>query len=553
MTLSIAHRALYFVFVFIGSNAWSATDPTVSSESAVPLSKNLGTLQFQITTSSPQAQDYFNQGLRLTFGFNHEEARLAFEQAAKVDPHCAMCYWGAALVLGPNINLPMDPANESRAHELAQKALAAAAVPNSAITAKELALIEAITKRYGENSSIDREHRNDSYAKAMRTVANRYFEDSTIQSLFAESLMDLSPWDYWTREGEPKKYTNELVAALERAIELDENHPGACHYYIHAVEASLEPDRALECARKLPGLMPGAGHLVHMPAHIYMRLGMYDEAIEANQNASHVDHRYIQDRRPKGFYPLLYYPHNLHFLYAANAMAGRSADAILAAREVIANVSPDAVAQNPALELFTPTLYFALTRFGRWDDLLKEPGPPDTFKYTNGVWHFARGLAFTAKNDIPKATRERNQLRAIVLEMGENVVIGLNRGKSLLEIADNVLTAEMLAREKKFEDAVVVLDKAITQEEALIYDEPPAWFQPVRQVKGAILIAADRPLDAEQAYREDLVRNPNNGWSLFGLLASLKAQKKIQDIATMEQRFRRAWQNADVTLTASRF
>lgn len=553
MTFSIAFRALFFFFVFVSSDAWSATDPAVSSGSSVPLSNNLGTLKFSITTSSPQAQDYFNQGLRLTFGFNHEEAGLAFEQAAKVDPDCAMCYWGSALVLGPNINLPMDPANEFRAHELAQKALAAAMAPNSNISAKERGLIEALTKRYGENASIDREHRNDSYAKAMRTVANRYFEDSTIQSLFAEALMNLSPWDYWTREGEPKKYTNELVAALERALEMDENHPGACHYYIHAVEASLEPDRALDCARKLPSLMPGAGHLVHMPAHIYMRLGMYEDAIEANQNASHVDHRYIQDRRPRGFYPLLYYPHNLHFLYAANAMAGRSADAILAAREVIANVSPDAVAQNPALELFTPTLYFALARFGRWEDLLKEPGPPETLRYTSGIWHFARGLAFTAQNDFTKATRERNQLRAIVLEMGEDVIIGLNHGKSLLEITDNVLTAEMLARENNFDDAISVLNKAIDQEDALIYEEPPAWFQPVRQVKGAILMTANRPLDAEQAYRDDLARNPNNGWSLFGLVASLKSQKKIQDIASMEQRFRRAWQNADVPLSASRF
>ncbi len=531
---------------------WSCSAVSALAEPSpteLPLYDNLGTHYFTITTSSPQAQKYFNQGLRLTYGFNHEEAGMAYKEAARHDPSCAMCYWGIALVLGPNINLPMDAANEPAALEAARKAVSL----SKSVTDKERALIEALAKRYGKDANQERAARDQAYASAMSQVAARFPDDPDIQALFAESMMDLRPWDYWTSNGEPKPGTDQVVAALEQALKVNPNHPGACHYYIHAVEASTQPERGLDCARKLPTLMPGAGHLVHMPAHIYMRLGMYEDAIAANQTAAHVDHNYIQDRKPQGFYPMAYYPHNLHFLYAASAMAGRSNEAILAARELVEKVPPEAVSEIPPLELFTPTPYFALARFGKWEEILNESAPPVNWKYTTAIWHYARGLAYNAMNEPGSATKEKNQLRAIRLEMGEDVVIGLNQGKKLLELADLVLSAEIAAREGHVETAKNMLNDAIQLEATLVYDEPPAWYQPVRQVLGAIMLSAKRPAEAEKLYREDLQRNPNNGWSLFGLVESLKAQDKITELATMEQRFRSAWRKADVSLSASKF
>ncbi|HET8760105.1 MAG TPA: hypothetical protein VFN94_03505 [Nitrospiria bacterium] len=532
LLLSAAHRA--------------GADETAPS---VPLYDDLGKHHHAITTQSPQAQGYFDQGLRLTYAFNHAEAIAAFKEAARIDPDCAMCYWGAALAMGPNINLPMDLKDEPAAHELAQKALALA----QKVSEPERAYIEALAKRYGNEPGDSRSARDFAYADAMRRVAKRHKNDQDAATLFAEALMDLQPWDYWTANGAPKGHIEEIVATLERVIKANPNHPGACHFYIHAVEASMHPQRALPCAKRLAGLMPGAGHLVHMPAHTYMRVGMYQEAEEANVHAVHVDEGYIRDRKPQGFYPMAYYPHNLHFLYWASAMAGRSQVAIATARELATKVPDEMVKEVPPLEMFKPIPYFALTLFGKWDDMLNEPEPAAELKYTAGIWRYARGRALTATAKIDEAKAELGAVTKLADEIPPDQMVNLNSAKSILQLAGKVLAGEIAAKEGRTDDAVQSLTEAIAIEDRLVYDEPRPWYQPVRQNLGAVLLAAKRPAEADKVYREDLTRNPNNGWSLYGLTQSLKARGNKKLAALEEKYFQKAWSRADVTLTASRF
>lgn len=539
----------FFIFLALSSAATAIFAGAISVEPTVPLFDNLGKHHHAITTTSPLAQRYFDQGLRLVFAFNHNEAIAAFKQAAELDPNCAMCYWGIALAMGPNINLPMDLKQEPHAYESAQKARALAA--NA--TKSERAYIEALTHRYAQEPGANRVARDASYAQAMRDVAKRFPQDADAATLFAEALMDLQPWDYWTHEGQPKGAIKEIVTTLEGALKKNANHPGACHYYIHAVEASLEPQRALRCARNLPNLMPGAGHLVHMPAHVFMRLGYYAEAVAANIQAADVDHHYIQDRKPQGFYPLMYYPHNLHFLYAAASMSGQSEQAINAARALTEKVTPEIVRDFPSAELVLPTPLYALARFGKWDEILKASQPPKDLTYTTGIWHFTRGLAFAAKGELAAANAELDALKKLADQQAADHIIGLNSSKTLLKIASNVLTGEVENRQGQTDNAVRALREALTLEDTLTYDEPQAWYQPVRQVLGAILLAANKTADAENVYREDLKKNPENGWSLFGLKQSLESQQKTKDATVVDTRLKKAWQSADVTLTASRF
>jgi tetratricopeptide (TPR) repeat protein len=529
----------------------AATHPSFAqgTVASVPLYKDLGKHHHAITTKSPQAQRYFDQGLRLTYAFNHAEAIASFKEAARLDPECAMCYWGAALAMGPNLNLPMDPKDEPAAYTLAQQGLALA----PKVSAAERAYLEALVTRYAAEPGGSRLARDKAYADAMREVAKRHPSDADAATLFAESLMDLQPWDYWTHDGAGKGNIDEIVAALEGVLKKHPNHPGACHFYIHAVEASMEPQRALPCAKRLAGLMPGAGHLVHMPAHTYMRVGMYREAEEANVHAVHVDERYIRDRKPQGFYPMAYYPHNLHFLYWAAAMAGRSEMAIKTARELVAKVPDEMVKDVPPLEMFKPMPYFALTLFGKWDDILNEPAPAAEFKYATGIWRYARGRAFVAAGKLDDATAELDTVTKLAQEVPADLVVGLNAAKSVLQIATKVLTGEIAAREGRTDDAVQSFNQAIEIEDQLVYDEPRPWYQPVRQNLGAVLLAANRAAEAEKIYREDLRRNPDNGWSLFGLAQSLKAQGNHKQATPEEKRFQKAWKRADVKLAASRF
>ncbi|MEX5220063.1 MAG: hypothetical protein NW701_19755 [Nitrospira sp.] len=518
-------------------------------DNAPPLFNNLGTLHHPISTSSPKAQQYFDQGLRLVFAFNHEEAINSFKEAARLDPKAAMPYWGIAVALGPNINLPMSPEAGKHAYEAVQKARALA----STATPEERAYIDALAVRYSAEPEDKREALDAAYADAMGKVWARYPNDADAGALYAEAMMDQQPWDYWTSDGQPKGKATQIVATLERTLELNPNHPGACHYYIHAVEASSNPERALPCARRLPDLAPGAGHLVHMPGHIYLRLGMYQEAVERNVHASAVDHDYLEHRKLTGVYPVGYYPHNVHFLWSALSMEGRSKEAMKTAHDLERLVSWDMAAKVPALEDFAPTVLFTLVRFGKWDEALTVPKPPADLAYTNIVWHYARGMAFAATKRPDEAQQELKALTGLVESIPEDRIMGGSRVVDLAKIAEGVLAGEIAARQGRYVQAIETLKAAADVEDRLRYYEPPLWHIPVRHSLGAVLLQAGRPAEAEQVYREDLMHHPHNGWALFGLKQSLEAEQKQAEAKAVGQEFQQAWARADVQLPASRF
>jgi tetratricopeptide (TPR) repeat protein len=522
------------------------SQPTATElQAATPLYENLGTLHHGITTKSPVAQKYFDQGLRLTYGFNHDEAIKSFKEGIRHDSTCAMCYWGVAYALGPNINLPMDTSAARPAHEAAQKALKY----SSSVTPKERAYIEALAKRYSPEASADRAPLDTAWARAIGAVSRRFPADDDAAALYGEALMDLRPWNYWTNGGRPKApSTLEALRALEPVVKRNPNHPGACHYYIHAIEASNDARKALACAERLGSQMPGAGHLVHMPTHIYIRLGKWDVAADGNVHAVHADEQYISERQPTGVYPMAYYPHNYHMMWYALNMMGRSEEALEAAHGVAKNVPADAVRQAPPLEYFSPTVFYTLARFSKWDEILREPAPPKDLRYTTGVWHYVRGLAYTGQGKLDSAALERDKLIAIAKATPADAYANLNTVQSVLAIAENHLRGEMAAKRGKTDDAVRHLRKGIAGEDELTYDEPPPWYLPIRQRLGAVLLDANRPIEAERAFREDLVRRPENGWSLHGLAQSLKAQNKTEAAAAVEARFDKAWTNADVKL-----
>jgi tetratricopeptide (TPR) repeat protein len=520
------------------------------AEGKVPLFDDLGTYTHPVTTTVPLAQRYFDQGLRLAYGFNHDEAKRAFEEAARLDPKCAMAWWGVALVLGPNINLPTDPAREMEAMEAVGKAKALAGGASDV----ERGYIDAIAKRYSTDTRMERTAKDQGYADAMRDLAKRYPNDLDAATLFAEALMDLHPWDLWTLDGKPKWDVEEIVSTLEGVLKTNPKHPGANHLYIHAVEASPSPERALSSAERFTsGLVPGAGHLVHMPAHVYMRTGRYADAVEANARAAALDKSYIAKEKVQGVYPMIYYNHNLQFLAAAAAMDGRSETAIRTARELVGEVHVEMVKEMPMVEMVVPTSLWMMTRFGKWDEILADPAPHAALSYTTGMWHYARGMALTRKGKPEEAAKELEQLRGIAGKLPPDLMMNLNSAVSLLAIASDVLAGEMAAARGRHVKAVDLLEKAIRGEDALRYDEPPAWYYPVRQSLGAVLLAAKRTSDAEAVYREDLRRNPENGWSLFGLVQCLEARGAKDEAAATRRRFEAAWSRADVKLTASRF
>ncbi len=517
--------------------------------SSPPLYENLGTLHHPITTSSPKAQQYFDQGLRLVYAFNHEEAANSFKEAARLDPKAAMAYWGIALALGPNINAPREKNQDRRAYKAIQQAKALAARVSDA----ERAYIGALAVRYSPAPDVKPEALDRAYAEKMKTLAERFPDDPDAATLYAEALMDLHPWDYWTAEGEPKPWAGEIVSTLEGVLTKDRDHPGACHFYIHAVEASNRPELALACARRLPSLMPGAGHLVHMPAHIYMRVGQYHEAAERNVEAAAADQESLGHRRLTGVYPTGYYLHNLHFLWASLLMEGRSRESIRVARELAAKVRIDEAAKELWQEQFTATPVLSLVRFGRWEEALREPEPPPKLPYTRLMWHYARGLALAAKGRFDEAEEERAQMATFSNAFAKGRTDSHKDVVMLLQIADKVVAGETAARRGAFDEAIRLLDEAVRLEDGLRYMEPPDWYYPVRHSLGAVLLAAGRATEAEAVYREDLKRHPENGWALMGLVQSLKARRADREAAEVEARFRQAWGRADVTLTASRF
>lgn len=520
-----------------------------NGSASVPLFKGLSTWTHKVTTSSPEARQYFDQGLRFIYGFNHDEATRSFKEAARLDPNCAMAYWGIAFTLGPNYNLPTDPDRAKAAYEATQKAVTLA----PQVSEKERAYIEAIAKRYVADPQADRKALDVAFADAMREVAKRYPDDLDAVTLFAESMMNVRPWDLWTADGDPQPGTEEIVSALESVLKRNPDHLGAAHYYIHAVEASRQPERAERYADRLGKVAPGAGHLVHMPSHIYMRVGRYKDANVSNARAAKVDEDYLETHNVQGVYRIMYYPHNVHFQWAAATMEGRSKEALKAARKLVAQTSVEFIKQMPMVEFVPPTLLFGLARFGKWHEILQQPPPPAELQYTTAIWHYVRGLAFAATGNLEEAMIKQAQVTEMATAMPADRLVGQNSAAALLNVAAKTLQGEIAARRGNAEVAISALEEAVRLQDALKYEEPPPWYFPVRQSLGAVLLKAGRAADAEQVYRDDLKMNPENGWSLFGLARSLRVQKKGKEASAVERRFRKAWARADVRLIASRF
>jgi tetratricopeptide (TPR) repeat protein len=515
-----------------------------------PLFEGLGSYTRPITTDSPEAQKYFNQGLNFYFGFNHGAAIRAFQAAETIDPDCAMAHWGVALACGPHINFPLVP---PAAAELAWKELALAQEHATHASAVEQALIEALSHRYANPQPEDRGPLDQAYADAMRTVWKAHSDDVDVGALLAEALMDLRPWDQWTHEGQPQPGTDEILSTLDEVLKLDLNHPFANHLYIHALEASPHPERALAAADRLRDLQPGLAHNVHMPSHIDVRIGHWYEAITANLKAVEADLRYrTVSGEPKGLI-VLYAAHNQHMLAYAAMMTGQRDLAVEHIRAMVKGM-PEAVVKEYATlaEAFAAVPYEVLVRFGRWDEILAEPDHPEFMVFTRAFRHAARGIAYAAKNDVKSARTEQvAYLEASKLVPAEENLWGNNPCQALLAIATPMLEGEILVREGKLDQGLAELRTAVNAEDALHYDEPPGWLLPVRHSLGANLMQAGRFAEAEQVYRDDLARLPENGWSLFGLARSLELQHKSDEAAPVEARFQKLWSKADVQITSS--
>ena len=514
-----------------------------------PRLQNLGVHTFTVTTKSDRAQLFINQGMNLAYGFNHAEAVRAFSEAARLDPEAAMAYWGHALVLGPNINAAMNAEDEPKARDLAQKAVALKAK----VTPRERAFIDALANRYTGKAE-DRKKADRAFADAMGAVVKAYPDDQDAGTIYAESLMDLRPWNYWTRDGLPYDETREIQASLERVLAKNRNHPGALHLWIHLWEATDTPERAEAEADRLLPLMPGAGHIVHMPAHIYQRVGRHADVVKSNQLAAKADEDYIAQCRAQGLYPLAYYPHNLHFIWMGASASGQGRLALESAQKLAGAIPHEALATTPILQGFLVVPYWAMVRFGRWDDILADKGPRHETVFTRAAWRYARAMALSAKDRLDEADMELGQLRVLVSdpELKAQVTFSNNTGYAIMRIAPEVVAGEIAAKRKDWDKAVLHLDRAIRYEDALIFQEPADWHAPVRQNLGAVLLAAGRADEAEAVFWEDLRKNAENGWSLFGLVQALKAQGKDAEAAAAEARFTKAWKDADVRLTTAR-
>jgi tetratricopeptide (TPR) repeat protein len=556
----LRHRLIIFSALLLALAGCAAQDTVQSqthgahgrssADGRPVLYDSLGSYSYRITTASPDAQRWFDQGLRLVYAFNHHEAQKAFREAARLDPTCAMCFWGIAMTEGGNYNHPTDADREKKALAAVQQAGAL----GSGARPAERALIQALAKRHSADPQAKREMLDRAYADAMRDVARQFPDDLEASTFFADAMMNLRPWNLWAPDGTPHPGTEELVGTLERVIARNPNHPGALHLYIHAVEAGPQPGRGETAADRLLPLMPGAGHLVHMPSHIYWRVGRYSDAVTVNTAAAKADRAYFTTAQPSPIYRGLYYPHNIDFIWQSASMQGRSAETIRAAREFAENAPAEMIKQMPDMETAPVAPIVALARFGRWDEVLAYPAPPRDWPYTSGVWRYARGLAFNAKGQAADATRELRELENILKSVPpERTVAFFFRAKNVLQLAANLLAGEIAAKAGDVATAERLLRAAVAEQDTHWFTEPPPWYFPVRQSLGAVLLQAGRASDAEPVYREDLRRNPGNGWSLFGLAQSLKAQGKTAEAAQVDEGFRKAWAQADVRLTASRF
>jgi len=522
--------------------AWDETDGPLNRY------EGFGGYERSITTSSAEAQEWFNQGIQLLYGYNHDEAIRSFRKAAEVDPDCAMAWWGVAYASGLHINNPeMSRSQSRRAWQAAREARKRL----SNASPVEQALIRAVSERYEWPEPADRTRLDEAYADAMEQAWRDFPNDPDVGALFAESLMNLQPWDLWTKNGQPKGRAEEIVEVLERVMAIAPHHPGANHFYIHAVEASLTPERALVAADRLGGLVPGSGHLVHMPSHIYIRTGRYADAVESNERAIAADEAYFATAPEPRFYSL-YFMHNVHFLAFAAMMEGRYETAINAARKIEDQIPEVFLREYTGLaDGFMPTALHVMTRFGRWEDVLREPAPEDYRLVSRAQRHYARAVALANLDRTSEAREELRLLRELAPRLDDTWWIGNNTAASVIDIAMKMAEGEILYREGQANRAFAALREAIEFEENLAYDEPPGWMHPVRHALGALLLAENRAEEAVAVYRADLKRLPNNGWSLLGLEQALRQLGRDAEADALAPRVAEAWARADVTPIAS--
>jgi tetratricopeptide (TPR) repeat protein len=511
---------------------------------SVPIYEGLGGVTRPVTTTSQEAQRYFDQGLAFMYGFNHDEAIRSFRRAAELDPACAMAHWGVAVANGPHINNPVLPPDRAQA---AWEALRLAQAAAAGATPVEKALIVAQAARYASPPPEDRKHLDLAYANAMRAIWAAYPKDPDVGALFAEAMADLRPWDLWLPDGKPQPGTEELIAALEAALKLDPKHPLALHLYIHAVEASTQPGRADAAADGLRDRTPGLGHLVHMPSHIDVRRGRWQEAIEANTKAIAADRSYTARAPEPGFYRL-YLAHNHHMLTYSAMMSGQSALALRSIREMVGAIPLEFFRQNAFADGFMAMPLEVLMRFGRWDEILAEPAFPEFVPISRALQHYARGVAFAAKDGVADAEKELAAFLEARTKVPKDAFFGNNSGSDVLDVAERVLRGEILFRAGKREEGIAMLREAVTREDRLRYNEPPDWIQPVRHPLGAALLQAGRFAEAEGVFREDLEKLPDNGWGLYGLQRALQMQKKRTEAAAVLKRFDTVWVRGDVKI-----
>jgi tetratricopeptide (TPR) repeat protein len=516
-----------------------------------PLMTNLGKYGMKVSTANERAQLFFNQGLNLYYGFNHLEAYRSFKEVARLDPDCAMAYWGQALSLGPNINLPMDPADTETVYKALQKAIAL----KDKASPMEQMMIDALSKRYTAEALKDRKSLDEAYANAMEEVAKQFPDHADVNTLYAEALMDLHPWDFW-KNGKPQVWTAKPVDVIDRIVAKNPNHPGANHLNIHILEASPEPEKAAASADKLLDLVPGSGHLVHMPSHIYIRLGRYLDGVESNERAVKTDEEYIAQCKVQGVYPLFYYPHNYHFLLACAQMAGMS-DKSASTAEALKESIPVEMLNAPdfvTLQHWYAMPWYNMVRFGKWNEILQIKEPVDSLKYVKSVWHYARGMAYIRTNKLNEAKSELMNLKKLVADpFMDNTIGGFNSFKNVLSIGQNILEGEIEAKQKNYDKAIQLVSNAMEIEDNLLYQEPPDWYHPSRQVLGAILLDAKKPALAEQRFREDLNQYRKNGWSLYGLYQSLQAQGKKNEAMEAKKEFDKAFAKSDINLKSVRY
>jgi hypothetical protein len=539
-------RATTFVLAALPALVVGCSGPRAT----VPLYDDLGTYHRAAEGCSEAAQRYLDQGLKLYYGFNHDEAIRAFAQAAALDSQCAMAPWGMAISAGPNINnMEMDKAASQAAHEAAQRALAL----RERAAPADRALITAVVRRYAWPPPADRRSLDEAYAEAMREAWQQHPDDPDVGALYAESLMDLRPWDLWSAAGEPRPETPEVIATLDAVLTLSPAHPGANHFYIHTMEASPHPERALAHADRLGGLVPGAGHLVHMPSHIYVRVGRYDDVVRTNQHAIAADLRYLEASGigRGGFYSI-YRAHNYHFLAYGAMFDGRRELALQAARDMVRELPLETVRAFPDfLDGFIATPVHVMVRFGLWQELLVEPKPPDDLSVTLAFWHYGRTVALSALGRVDEAAGELAALRRAFDAVPESRLIGNNPARTVLEIALPMAEGELEYRRGRHERAFALLREAVQRDDGLRYDEPWGWMQPVRHALGALLLEQGRVGEAEAVYREDLRLHPGNGWALHGLAECQRRDGRAADAAETDTRFRAAWARSDIIIGGS--